>query len=492
MKISLKFLLLCFLMWPVRQASEAFASPSVTIAPASNNVYTIQCGDFSDISRVDITIQYDAAALAGLRVVQGGLAADAIMAVNASQQGVLRFTLAQPAPIWLRRWTRPESGRLTINGSGTLATVTFVRTMSTGADILSLTASAESGTGQIIAVASQVVNAQKTADSGASTEQHADQGIVEPALPGNSPKTTDDGALTGQQTGRTGNQNTTDSGALTEQQAGRSATESGPTDSRTAHDTTTAVSVSNTPAATMIFLESSSSHDNVQAETPSLDSSDPQADPGVQQKDKDSVVFPEIAKAAPGENPLPKTAEPERKKTLMYKSVLERFREFKGGKTPEALIALFSSGGGDGRQDPPLVLSDGKTTVKVVVELNPKGEDNNFLLDGASLVSLKNKEKNYWIVELLPEKNTLEATISVPRNNQWHVAPLTVSPPRDVAIGRSSGKEAKAAFKRYLKERGTAKAPRFDLNGDGRRDYIDDYIFTANYLARQEPPGRTR
>ena len=471
MKMRLNFLLLCFLLLSGGLATEAFASPIVTIAPASDNVYVIQGGDFSGISRVDITIQYDAAALAGPRVVQGGVLrghpgqslplAGAIIAINASQQGVLRFTLVRTAEL---------------NGSGTLATVTFVRTMSTGADIISLAASAVSGTGQSIAVASRVANTQKPADSGAATEQHADQSIVEPALPGNSPKTTD-------------------SGAVTEQQAGQTAAGSGPP-ARRAQDTTTASPVSNAPATTasvqpsgaamMVHVESSSRND-VQAETPSSDSSDPQADPGVTQKDKDSVVSPEIAKASPDENPLPKTSEPERKKNLLYKSVLERFREYKGEKTPQALIALFaSSSSGEGRQDPPLVLSDGKTTVKVVIELNANGEDNNFLLDGASLVSLTNKERNYWIVELLPEKNTLEATISVPRNNQWNVAPLTVAPPRDVTIVRSSGKSAEADFKFYLKERGTAKAPRFDLNGNGRRDYIDDYIFTANYLARQE------
>lgn len=448
-----------------RLASEAIASPIVTIAPASDNVYAIQCGDFSGISRVDITIRYDAAALAGPRVVQGGLTAGAIIAVNASQQGMLRFTLVRTAAI---------------NGSGTLATITFVRTMGTSADILSLDASAVSGTGHIIRVASQVLNTHKTDDSGTSTEQHADQSPAEPAQPGNSPKTADNGALT-------------------EHQAGRSATGSAPPAKKTAQDTSTAASVSNAPATTasvqpaggaiMAPLESSSSHDDIQA-TPSSDSSDPQADPGVPQKDNDSVVVPEIAKAAPDENPLPKTPEPERKKTMMYKSVLERFREFKGEKTPQALIALFASGGSEGRQNPPLVLSDGKTTVKVVLELHSNGEDNNFLLDGASLVSLSNKEGNYWIAELLPDKNVLEATISVPRNNQWRVAPLTIAPPRDVTVYGFSGKSAETDFELYLKERGTAKTPRFDLNGDGRRDYIDDYIFTANYLARQQVAGK--
>lgn len=436
MNKSLKFLLFCFLMLPVQ--SETFASPNVAIVPMSDNVYAIQCGDFSDIRTVNITIQYDAAALAAPRVVQGGLAADATMAVTESKQGVLRFTLDKKAPIWFRRWTRPLSAQSAINGSGTLASVTFVRTMSTGAEILSLAASAVSGTGQGITVASQVVNTGKTADNGAATEQHADQSTVEPAPGGKG----------------------------------------------TAHETTPAATAANAPAITATLQVSgagiaapSGGHfpsDDEGSATPSLDQ--PAAE--IRQPDTDATGSPEIAKIESDNKPAPKTSE---QKKNMLKSVLERFREYKGEETPEALMALFSAGSEvKGRQDPPLVLSDGKTTLNVVVELN--GKDNNFILDGASLVSLKNKEKNYWIVELLPKKNALTATIIILRNDQWHVTPLTVAPPWDVTAYQSSGKSAEADFRHYLRERGTVKSPRFDLNGDGRRDYIDDYIFTANFI----------
>jgi hypothetical protein len=439
MKMSLKFLLLCFLMLPVQ--SEAFASPNVTIVPMSDNVYAIQCGDFSDIRTVDITIQYDAAALTAPRVVQGGLAADTTIAVTDSKQGVLRFTLDHKAPTWLRRWTRPLSGQSAINGSGTLAIVTFVRTMSTGADILSLAASAVSGTDQGITVASQVVNTGKTADSGAATEQ----------------------------------------------QGGRTAAQPAPWGKEKAHDTTPAATVANASAITATLQVGgagmagpSGGHfpsDDGEGVTPLLN----QPAVEIRQPDNDATSSPIITKTESNNNPVPKTSE--QKKTMLYQSVLERFRGYKGEETPEALMALFSAGGeGEGRQDPPLVLSDGKTTLNVVVELN--GKDNNFYLDGASLVSLKNKEKNYWIVELLPKKNALTATIIIPRNDQQHVTPLTVAPPWDVTVYQSSGKSAEADFRRYLKERGTAKSPRFDLNGDGRRDYIDDYIFTANFIVK--------
>ena len=174
--------------------------------------------------------------------------------------------------------------------------------------------------------------------------------------------------------------------------------------------------------------------------------------------------------------------EPPRGKVNQYVSVLEKFKAFKGKKTPQALMALFRAGEADGKQQPPIVLSDGKAMVTLIVELNSKGENNNLLLDGVSLVSMKNKEKNFWIVELLPEKNAVEASVSVPRNKQWQVMPLTVAPPLDVKRFKPAGTLTEADFTRYLEQRGTVNKPRFDLNADGKRNYVDDYIFTANYL----------
>ncbi len=63
--------------------------------------------------------------------------------------------------------------------------------------------------------------------------------------------------------------------------------------------------------------------------------------------------------------------------------------------------------------------------------------------------------------------------------------PLTVSPKARVDLIQTD-KVSEADFALFLKERGAAGAPKFDLNGDGKRDYLDDYIFTANYLAAQK------
>jgi hypothetical protein len=397
-------------------APEAFSAPAVTIGPSSDSVYVLQGNDFSGASGIDVTIRYDTAALANPHVVQGGLVGGALMAVNHSTPGMVRLALVRVTAI---------------NGSGTIATVTFDRVKSTGADILALTSSAISSSGSSIGITSQIVNSVKTADT-----------QTPPADSGSTPDT---------------RPNTQTAAA------------------------TTAPSAPMGVVGLVVPLQGDAPS-GVKTETPSPD----QATADMVKPAGNADAPLETAKAMPPEKPVPPPPEPEKKKILLYKSVLERFKEFSGNKTPEALIALFSPQKGQAMQDPPIVLSDGKTTVKVLLDVNPAGENNNFLLDGVSLVSLVNKDKSSWVAELLPDKKITGATISIPRNNQWDVMPLTVAPPMDVKIAPLSDKLSEADFKLFLKERGTAKAPKFDLNNDGRRDYIDDFIFTANYLVQRD------
>jgi hypothetical protein len=174
------------------------------------------------------------------------------------------------------------------------------------------------------------------------------------------------------------------------------------------------------------------------------------------------------------------------KKYVPIKSVLEQFRLFKGEKSPKTLVALFNNSAEGIRQEPPVALSDGGTRVKVIIERPSSGKNApNFALKGAKLESLKMEGDAAWVVEVLPNKGVYEATITMLRDGTMTEIPLTVAPPLPAAdkIGEG-GKLTEADFKRFLNERGTEKASRFDQNGDGKRDYIDDYIFTANYIVK--------
>jgi hypothetical protein len=126
--------------------------------------------------------------------------------------------------------------------------------------------------------------------------------------------------------------------------------------------------------------------------------------------------------------------------------------------------------------------------VKAFIELPASGKKApNFALTGATVISISLENNSTWVVEVLPDKGTYEASIIAVQDEVLKKIPLTVSPPlpAGVKIG-AGGKLTDADFVLFLKERGTDKAPRFDLNGDGKRDYIDDYIFTANFLANPD------
>jgi hypothetical protein len=425
------YLVVCFVLFFGCAALKASAAPRVIITPQSDGVYVIQGIDFSGVSGVDLTIHYDPAALAGPRVSQGSLVGGALMAANLSTPGTARLALVRA---------------VAINGSGPIATVTFNRVGSTGADIQALTASVLSGSGRTIQAGTDIVNFQKTADNGQGN-------IGTPPADSSSPGSPVDVSASGS--------------------------------ARASTDTIGVTAASSSSAAPGILLVPASSlPEKVEARTTAAPSPE-QAAPETRQSDAEKTIQQE-AQVALAEQPAVKAPEPEKKKVMAYPGVLEKFREYKGKKSPRSLTALF--GENPGQQDPPLVLSDGKTTVRMIIKLDSKGENNNILLDGASLVSLRNKEGNIWIAELLPDRRTWQASVSVPENHQLTVMPLNVAPPMDVAINHTSGGLTEADFKAFLKDRGTSKTPRFDLNGDGVRDYIDDYIFTANYLA--QPKGK--
>jgi hypothetical protein len=162
-----------------------------------------------------------------------------------------------------------------------------------------------------------------------------------------------------------------------------------------------------------------------------------------------------------------------------YIGVLERFRTYQGAKTPAAMMELFRKPIANTiHQEPAIVVSDGKTSFRLIADL-PAGSviSPNFALSGAKMVSLKSGEvPGRWIVEAMPAKSVLKATVTILQDGSIYEYPLTVVPP----IAAISGKEAD--FTVFLKDSGV-KAPKFDLNADGKHDYQDDYIYTAHYLS---------
>ncbi len=169
------------------------------------------------------------------------------------------------------------------------------------------------------------------------------------------------------------------------------------------------------------------------------------------------------------------------------RSILSLFREYTGpGTTIQGLTALFSSAAYPGfRQEPPIALADGSTKISVYLTPQvPASQSPNFALMGAKQVSLK-RSGNEYLLELIPGAGALEASITLVSQGRVTEYPLVVAPLLTPGMTKEKvGDEA--AFTRYLAEYAQGRG---DLNSDGRTDYRDLYVYTANYLSQGKGVG---
>ena len=204
---------------------------------------------------------------------------------------------------------------------------------------------------------------------------------------------------------------------------------------------------------------------------------------------------PQVAKADDAgrrDSRRPPASEPSGKAVFTQKSVLDLFREHRGPRTPEALTALFRQDQLIGcRQEPLPVLSDGRATARIafIAPADLKGSPDIALI-GATLVTLERDRENTntWIAVVRPHRNALEAKLTVSLTDTAMVIPLAVAP-KAVLDPKKKGPLNEKDFAGYLKAAPGKRPPGRDVNGDGRQDYLDDYIFTANYLADQRFQG---
>lgn len=188
-----------------------------------------------------------------------------------------------------------------------------------------------------------------------------------------------------------------------------------------------------------------------------------------------------------GEKPVAEPQKLEKVKISSYKGVLESFRAYKGEISPAVFIALFNKEISPAiRQEPAVALSDGKTPVNILVKFETAGDRSpNFSLNGARLVSLHKDASSAWIIEALPQAGVVRAGITILTDSDIIEYPLTLAPP---VAGVSA---AEADFAVFLTDSG-APTPKRDLNGDGSHDYLDDFIYTANYLMKKGAAAKTK
>lgn len=179
----------------------------------------------------------------------------------------------------------------------------------------------------------------------------------------------------------------------------------------------------------------------------------------------------------------------ETRQYVVYKGISDRFKQYTGNKTLSAMAALFDKKIAENiHQDPAIVLSDGKSRATLTIDIPARiSTSPNFAVNGGALASFKQDKsvKGRWIVEILPEAAAGKVITTIIAGAEEFEFPLTVAPPVKTALTLDD-----SGWNRFLKETGTDKGPLHDLNNDGVRDYLDEFVFVANFLAGKTIPEK--
>jgi len=199
-----------------------------------------------------------------------------------------------------------------------------------------------------------------------------------------------------------------------------------------------------------------------------------------QQLPQESVVTPETVSEA--KQPLRKEIG-EVRQQIVFKGVVDRFKTYRGDKSLPIMSALFSKDISKFiHQNPAIALSDGNSTITISVDISNINQNSpNFALENATVLSVKKEGKSgRWTVVAKPEFNTWTATLSIIAGGESFEYPLTVAPRLDSSIITDQ-----AGWNNFQSGKRSQQELLYDFNKDGIRNYIDEYIFVANHLARK-------
>lgn len=403
---------------------------SLTLAPSGGSSFILQGSDFKSVAAVDVTINYDTASLGKPQVAQGSLANGSFFAANPNMAGQIRIAFVH------------ASG---VSGSGPVATITFTPTGSGSAALPSLKINS-------------ILDA-KSAEISATAVSSATAAVAEsPAVSGSWKPLTADPSQ-GSAAGSQGSQ---------------------PVPAQPASPAATSQTVP-TWLGTVTLPGGEAADTKGQAK-----SAEPLPPPAPQPQER-----PSQAESAHDTAPTPV------KRAVALPAppaaILERFRTYRGEISAAALKPLFAATGGDWiTQDPAIALADGSAPVTLTMDLGSIGmEAPSFAFRGMEMTELKPLGGSSWQITGVPAAGKVKVSLSVNLESAEVDVPLTVVPPLPKEWEGASLTES--ALNRFLVERGVDRAPKGDLNGDGKRDYLDDYIMVGHFLRRsvslQKPKG---
>jgi len=400
----------------------ALAESHLSVVPAGQGVFILQASDLSNVASIDVALRYDSSQLANPRITSGSLTAGAMVMANASSPGTVKMSVLGQA----------------MKGTGSIATITF----DTGASPSTVTAVS----GNITDMSGKAV---------AFTLDPADRSQPLAAL-----------------------------NPLGEEKSEAAADNSELADPPTqpAQPAATETSLRPVAAGGSVTLPSDEMRDK--EEVRAMD------EVRAMEEQKEPLVQPVVAETRQAEpvtsepsvadSSVPKAEEPPLKE---QPGVLEQFRLLPAEVNVTAMTSILLTRGEDlFKQDPPIAIADGKSVVRVLIFGVASDRAPNFAFHAVRSVSIS-VVPDGWLVEARPEKGAVAASISMLLNGNLQNFPLIVSPAAKVDLN-GSGQVSRYDFRLFIRERGTERAP--DLNRDGKRDYLDDYIFTANYLVAKE------
>lgn len=410
-------------------ATSAFAAPSISISYAGNGVFTINGKDLADSAGFSFRVRYDQNVLANPRVDKGALIPLAMMVPNTSTAGMVTISAIQA-----------EAVKQT---SGVLAAISFDVKGNSPYAILGMEASVGNSKGEPIPVASPSIF--NPSDLGGSPK---DPGSKDTSNPGSKD---------------TSNPGTKDSGT-------KDPGVKDPNQNYTGSSTGAYI-----VGGTVTLPTDQSASTGKTEDTPTL-YTDLRKDLAGKPKEGEEAASTEKGEDKPAED-----------KYVVYKGVVQAFKAAVGEKSPTSLILLFADRTIPGFvQDPKILFTDGKATAKLSISPKLLGKETpSFAVSSAKILSLAPEEDGSWTLVVQPKKGATDSVLSISYGKGGADIPLTVAPQMESNISKS-GKLSEADFLLFLKETGTPKVPKFDLNADGKRDYLDDYIFTANYIVKMK------
>ena len=174
---------------------------------------------------------------------------------------------------------------------------------------------------------------------------------------------------------------------------------------------------------------------------------------------------------------------------VVYEGILERFKLYSGSKKFSTMVTLFDKKTAQTiHQEPAILLSDGRNIATLSIDIPATTNSSpSFAVNGGKLLSFKQDKQilDRRIIEILPDVGSVRTTVIIIAGAERFEFPLTVTPPVKTKLTLDE-----SGWNKFLKEIGTVKAPLHDFNSDGVRDYMDEFIFIANCLAKKTTPPK--